>query len=205
MDSVAIWAMLAAIASALAAFISWMTAHTALKTARRQHSAALLADLTTGEVAAARNVIGSWLYGDHEQHSAICNPQLIEAYYVVAWALERLAVGRTALGAMRFGDRKAVKELDARLEWHVGEQAPNLRFIANYVKTINNKEVEGSLLSLERELPYLEISEDRLVSSCHAPGCWRQPGAEGVKPNELASRGPAVGVPTGSPADSVCS
>ena len=71
MDSVAIWAMLAAIGSAVAAFIGWMTAHTALKTARRQQSAALLADLTTGEVASARHTIGSWLYGSHEQHSPI--------------------------------------------------------------------------------------------------------------------------------------
>ncbi|MDN4643126.1 hypothetical protein [Arthrobacter sp. PsM3] len=185
MDSVAIWAMFAAISSAVAAFISWMTAHTALKTARRQHSAALLADLTMGEVAAARNVIGSWLYGSHEQHSPISKPELIRAYYVVAWALERLAVARTALGAMRFGDRKAVDELDARLKWHVEEQAPNLRFIANHVKTMDNKEVEGSLHSIQRELKYLETNVIRLVAPCDGPGCWRQPGFEGVRQNEL--------------------
>lgn len=145
MDSVAIWAMLAAVGSAVAAFVSWMTAHTALKTSRRQHSAALLADLTTGEVAAARDRIGSWLYGDHQQHSPITNPQLIHSYYVVAWALERLAVGRTALGAMRFGDKQALKELDARLLWHVREQGQNLRFVAKHVKTIDNDELEESL------------------------------------------------------------
>lgn len=180
MDSVAIWALLAAIASAVAAFVSWATAQAALKTSRRQHSAALLADLTTGEVAAARNVIGSWLYGSHEQHSVIGTPELIRAYYVVAWALERLAVGRTALGAMRFGDSKALDELDARLKWHVQEQTPNLRFIAKHVKTINNKEVEGSLRSIMRELEYFETDEDRLVQVCATLGCWRQPGAEGV-------------------------
>jgi hypothetical protein len=185
MDSVAIWAMLAAIGSAIAAFISWMTAHTALKTARRQHSAALLADLTTGEVASARNTIGSWLYGSHEQHSPISKPELIHAYYVVAWALERLAVGRTALGAMRFGDRKAVDELDARLSWHVKEQVPNLRFIANHLKTLDNKEMEGSLLSIQREIPPLQTNEMRRVRACDGPGCWRQPGMEGVMPNQL--------------------
>jgi hypothetical protein len=35
---------------------------------------------------------------------------------------------------MRIGDRKAIKELDERLRWHVEEQAQNLRFIAS-VKT----------------------------------------------------------------------
>lgn len=185
MDTVAIWAMLAAAGSAIAAFVSWMTAHTALKTGRRQHSAALLADLTTGEVAAARNVIGSWLYGSHEQHSPISTAELIRAYYVVAWALERLAVGRTALGAMRIGDRKAMKELDERLLWHVEEQAQNLRFIADYVKTMDNREVERSLKSIQREIPYLRPIGRRAVRPCYGPGCWRQRGADGVQPDQL--------------------
>lgn len=183
MDSVAIWAMLAAVGSAVAAFISWMTAHTALITGRRQHSAALLADLTTGEVATARNVIGSWLYGSHEQHSPISDPELIRAYYVVAWALERLAVGRTALGAMRIGDRKAMKELDGSLLWHVEEQAQNLRFIADHVK-MDNKEVERSLKSIQREIPYLRSGEIRVVRPCDGPACWRQLGATGVMPKQ---------------------
>jgi hypothetical protein len=185
MDSVAFWAMLAAVGSAVAALVSWMTAHTALKTSRRQHSAVLLADLTTGEVASARDRIGSWLYGTHEQHSSISNPDLVKAYYVVAWALERLAVGRTALGAMRFGDKQALKELDERIRWHVQEQAQNLRFIANYVKTIDNKEMEGSLRSIEKHIRYLEAPGDRLVKQCNAPGCWRQPGVEGVRPSDV--------------------
>jgi hypothetical protein len=166
MDSVAIWAMLAAIASTVAAFVSWLTAHTALKTARRQQSAALLADLTAGEVASARHTIGSWLYGTHEQHSPISNPELIRAYYTVAWALERLAVGRTALRVMRFGDTRAVDELDARLSWHVNEQVPNLRFIARHVGTIDDKEVEESLESIQREIPLLQNNDDRHVSVC---------------------------------------
>jgi hypothetical protein len=189
MDSVAIWAMLAAIGSAIAAFISWMTAHTALKAARRQQSAALLADLTTGEVASARHTIGSWLYGSHEQHSPISNPELIQAYYTVAWALERLAVGRTALRVMRFGDTRALDELDARLSWHVNEQVPNLRFVADHVGTIDNTEVEESLESIQREIPLLQNNEKRRVRVCDSPGCWRQPGADGVRPKELTVSG----------------
>ncbi|MBT2535417.1 hypothetical protein [Arthrobacter sp. ISL-69] len=180
MDSEAIWATLAAVASAIAAFVSWMTAHTALKTSRRQHSVGLLADLTTGEVAGARDRIGNWLYGTHDQHSRISKPELIQAYYVVAWALERLAVGRTALRVMRFGDKQALKESDARLLWHVEEQAQNLRFIANFVKTIDNREVEDSLRSIQKQIPYLQTSKTRSVSPCDTPGCWRRPGEEGV-------------------------
>ncbi|WP_159615328.1 hypothetical protein [Arthrobacter zhaoguopingii] len=187
MDSVAMWAMIAAVGSAVAALISWMTAHTALKTGRRQYSAALLADLTTGEVASARNVIGNWLYGGHEQHGRITESELIHAYYGVAWALERLAVGRTALGAMRFGDSRAMKELDQRLLWHVEEQAQNLRFIADRVKTMDNEEVEHSLVSIQREIPYLRTNKVRLVRPCGDPGCWRQPGADGVLPDQLTA------------------
>lgn len=161
--------MLAAIGSAVAAFISWMTAHTGLKTSRRQHSAALLADLTTGEVAVARDRIGSWLYGDHQQHSPIGDPQLIQAYYVVAWALERPAVGRTALGAMRLGDKEALKELDARVLWHVREQGQNLRFLARQLKSIDNDELENSLRSIQKHVPYLKPDEERLVRPCPAP------------------------------------
>ncbi|MET1089813.1 MAG: hypothetical protein ABWY04_22290 [Arthrobacter sp.] len=180
MDSVAIWAMLAAVGSAIAAFVSWMTANTQLKTSRRQHSAALLADLTTGEVAKARDRIGTWLYGSHEQHSNIHNHDLIQAYYVVAWALERLAVGRTALGVMRFGDTQAIKESDARLLWHVEEQAQNLRFIADHVKTIDNEEVEDSLRSIQKQIRGIETSKTRVLKPCDAPGCWRQPGNAGI-------------------------
>lgn len=130
-----------------------MTAHTALKTARRQQSAALLADLTTGEVATARHTIGSGLYGSHAQHSPISELELIRAYYTVAWALERLAVGRTALRVMRFGDAGAIDELDTRLSWHVNEQVPNLRFITNHFTTIDNMKMEESLQSIKREIP----------------------------------------------------
>ena len=129
LDTVAIWAMLAALGSAVAAFISWMTAHTALKTNRRQHSASLLADLTSGEVASARDRIGNWLYGDHKQHSPISKPELIHSYYVVAWALERLAVGRTALGGHAF--RGSAGGQGAGCEacsGHPQEQAPEPSF-----------------------------------------------------------------------------
>lgn len=179
MDTIAIWSMIAAMGSAAAAFTSWMTAHTALKTGRRQHSAALLADLTTGEVATARDTIGSWLYGTDEQHAPISKAELIRAYYTVAWALERLAVGRTALGAMRFGDKKATKELDQSLLWHVEEQARNLHFIAHHV-AMDNTEVERSLASIQKEIPYLTVKERRTVRQCGGPGCWRRPGVRGV-------------------------
>lgn len=84
---------------------------------------------------------------------------------------------------MRFGDRQAVKELDAKLLWHVQEQALNLLFIANHVETIDNNEVEDSLRSIQKQIPYLETDEVRLVRPCHEPGCWRQPGSAGVRTN----------------------
>ena len=54
-------------------------------------------DLTTGEVAEARNCLGTWRYGAAEQRRAVTDSQLIQAFYIVLWCLERMANGEQIL------------------------------------------------------------------------------------------------------------
>ncbi|MCQ1954146.1 hypothetical protein [Arthrobacter sp. zg-Y238] len=172
MDLMTSAAAAAALASAVAAFFSWMVAHNSMLAERRRYAASLQADLTTGEVAAARNVIGSWLYGPHVRHSQIEESELIQSYYTVAWAIERLAAGRSALGVLRFSDRRTIATFDKRIKWHVQEQARNLKILAQHIK-MDNGDLLQSLNALKEEIPDLDTSASSHSFICDAPDCRR--------------------------------
>lgn len=175
MDLPTFAALAAASASAIAAYFSWSVARSSLLTERRRYAAGLQADLTTGEVAAARNVIGTWLYGPHDRHSQIEEGELIQAYYTVAWAIERLAAGRSALGVLRFDDRRTIAAFDDRIRWHVQEQARNLKTVAERVQ-MDNAEVVNSLRALKKDIPDLDMDIHGHVFSCSTPECPRTAG-----------------------------
>ena len=182
MDFLTYTAAAAAFASA-AAYFSYRVARSSLRTERRRYAASLLGDLTTGEVAQARNVLGTWLYGPHERHSQVQESDLIQSYYTVAWAIERLAAGRSALGVLRFTDRRTVISFDARISWHVQEQAANLKTVARYI-SMDNAEVALSLQALKSEIPDLDMEGPAARTlTCDHAGCR----PAGRQPEELQS------------------
>ncbi|MFE3192605.1 hypothetical protein ACFXHA_26600 [Nocardia sp. NPDC059240] len=82
--------------------------------------------MTTGAVADARHVIGTRLYGDLAARSRV-EDRVIECYYVLLWAYERLATGADVLTRARYVE--ALEVLRKAVEWHSVEIAKNIRIL----------------------------------------------------------------------------
>ncbi|MEU1523957.1 hypothetical protein ABZ413_17325 [Nocardia rhamnosiphila] len=120
-----------ALVGAVFAAGSFVAARQAVATARgdtRRESLALAAelhrDLTTGEVAKARHVIGSKMYGNLPQRSAVAD-DVMESYYILLWAFERLAAGVEVL--RKANHHEALALLLTITEWHAKEIDQNIR------------------------------------------------------------------------------
>ena len=87
----------------------------------RQTGLALLQDLTTGEVAVARNFIGTYMYGDDGQIAHMTTSDLVREYYVLLWGIERNAEGYRALSKSR--QPRIAREFRASVNWHVVDTA----------------------------------------------------------------------------------
>lgn len=105
------WVALAAAAIALACLLAIVLlgyrgqrVRTDLELARSLH-----ADLTSGDVAAARVVLS--------RHDTAENADLRAAYFTLLWCFERIHVGRSTIGRTT----KAVRFLDESIAWHVRE------------------------------------------------------------------------------------
>jgi hypothetical protein len=76
-------------------------------------------DLTTGDVARARDVVTSYRYG-----SLAYDEQVRSAYFTLLWCFERVYQGRRSMLRSRGGSRArsaAVRFLDSAIGWHVAE------------------------------------------------------------------------------------
>lgn len=125
------WSALAGVSSTVLALAAVVVALLAFRSERRrarfEGARALHHDLTTGEVAAARKIVGSLHYGDFGSASSPADwSQALTSYFTLLWCFERIEAGRTALarGVVR-GERRdeAVDYLDALVAWHVAEYA----------------------------------------------------------------------------------
>ncbi|MFD9584885.1 hypothetical protein ACFWBM_09420 [Streptomyces sp. NPDC059980] len=125
------WSALAGVSSTLLALAAVAVALLAFRSehqrARFEGARSLHHDLTTGEVAAARKIMGSLHYGDFGSTSSPADvSQALTSYFTVLWCFERIEAGRTALarGVIR-GLRKdnAVDYFDTLVAWHATEYA----------------------------------------------------------------------------------
>lgn len=142
----AIVTVLLSVVSVLVSVLAWRQARAANEIAInvahreiRELAFGMHRDLTTGEVAEARNCLGTWRYGTAEQRREVTDSQLIQAFYIVLWCLERMANGEqilrqqqgvlTRLSAKR-GDADGARDLHRKsmehLRWHLRENVGNL-------------------------------------------------------------------------------
>ncbi|MEU6201410.1 hypothetical protein [Streptomyces sp. NPDC047061] len=126
------WSALAGVSStalALAAVVVALVAFRAEhRRARFETARALHQDLTTGEVALARRLVGSLHDGDFGSPARTNDwASTLTAYFTLLWCFERIEGGRTALlrGGVRSSPRSmdAVRYLDGLVAWHVAEYA----------------------------------------------------------------------------------
>lgn len=142
----AVVTVLLSVVSVLVSVLAWRQARAANEIAInvahreiRELAFGMHRDLTTGEVAEARNCLGTWRYGGAEQRLAVTDSRLIQAFYIVLWCLERMANGEqilrqqqgvlTRLSAKRGeadGTRDLHKQSMDHLRWHLRENVGNL-------------------------------------------------------------------------------
>ena len=92
----------------------------------RRAAADVLHVLTTGEVAEARNVLGTLRYGDEATVERLARPDVSRAYYSVSWAIERASLGFAQVGEAGSARSEIVHDLRESLRWHVTELVTNL-------------------------------------------------------------------------------
>lgn len=83
-----------------------------------------LADLTTGEVSRARDVVGTFIY-DERGAELVGWDDLIASYFQLSWALERSSAALYALGVSETNQRSAA----GAWAWHLQEIAWNVWLI----------------------------------------------------------------------------
>lgn len=99
---------------------------TDLESARQLHL-----DLTSGEVAKARQLFGTLRYGSELEKVAIRTDEALTAYFTILWCFERIAAGRRAILASQFSNRsgRALRFLDETTIWHLIEWRDGLPIV----------------------------------------------------------------------------
>lgn len=113
------------------AAIAWRSYRHVRRIGRRDAlklAADLHRDMTTGSVADARHVIGTSIYGSSEAKAAV-RSQVMESYYVLLWAFERLATGVEVL--VESENSEALAILRTAIDWHVAEVGKNILSLHN--------------------------------------------------------------------------
>jgi hypothetical protein len=86
----------------------------------------ILSDLTKGEVARARDVIGTLRYGTEKGWSALDYSDVINQYYILEWALERASYG---LKGLRPAGHKVQASMITAITWHIRELTTSLAML----------------------------------------------------------------------------
>jgi hypothetical protein len=116
-----------AVAATMASIISVQVARRLATHEFHQASLAILQDLTTGEVAEARDVLGTFMYGGEDAVRALSRTEVIRAFYTVSWCLERVARGYAAMDISR-SDK--IRDAFCRsVKWHSTELVTNLALV----------------------------------------------------------------------------
>lgn len=88
----------------------------------------LHADLTSGDVARSRDVLGTYRRSGQDPRDEDELQDVLNAYFTLLWCFERVLAGRNALQRRpRWNpDLPAVQFLDSMMHWHVEEWATSL-------------------------------------------------------------------------------
>jgi hypothetical protein len=179
------WSALAGVSSTVLALAAVVVALLAFRSehqrARFEGARALHHDLTTGEVAAARKIVGGLHYGDFGSGSGPADwSQALTSYFTLLWCFERIEAGRTALarGVARGKRRdKAIDYLDALITWHVAEYACGFAIARRKLSEVSSEEIsdDDSASGFGRLLIALQErgSVDRAyrAGTCPEAGC----------------------------------
>ncbi|MBP1160946.1 hypothetical protein [Rhodococcus sp. PvR099] len=118
--------LLSAFIAAGSALAAWLAYRNGLRMGRRdalKFAADLHRDMTTGAVADARHVVGTKRYGNSDARRSV-DARVIESYYVLLWAYERLATGVEVLKRAQY--EEALEVLRVSIAWHVAEVGKNI-------------------------------------------------------------------------------
>jgi hypothetical protein len=151
---VSVWAAISTIISLLAL----MTAM-AVFWAQRRHAHFELAcllhrDLTTGEVAEARDKLGTLLH-DPVRFTPDDLPEVRTAYFTLLWCFERIYLGRRVMVAGRVPSKRPLRLLDDLVTYQVRYWDENLPAIKQAIETLGDVKDERereALIKLIRDM-----------------------------------------------------
>ncbi len=126
----------------------WQRRHGDFDLARLLH-----ADLTSGEVARARDLLGALLRSpDTFRDDAL--PDVRTAYFTVLWSFERLYAGRRAIEDGGTASRRPLKFLDRLIRWPLAYWSENLPRVREVLEqrlgTVEDDQSIEALVELER-------------------------------------------------------
>ncbi|MDK8511592.1 hypothetical protein QP948_09365 [Corynebacterium bovis] len=164
---------------AITSFVAWFQ----LRRDKKKMIAETLTDVTTGEVAAARNIIGKVIYGDLANNPEDLNKAgVLHSHYVLTWAIERMAAQYKNNRFFNCGGNQFSETLD----WNVVEIVQNVhiiqRALAPTLKDESSKErldkvskeitahIEGFSFHLEHCLKDKECKARKNLAAIDRPG-----------------------------------
>lgn len=141
---------------------SYGLAKRADRVAVRTFGVEALRDITSGEVRWARNVFGTLRYGDPQSVSQFAKENVIDAYYVQVWAIDRCAVVRRLLEESK--NHKGVGFLIDSLNWNTGEVIHNLAVVRRVFEISDEDAWERVCFSAEQleSLKSLDVEEEEV-------------------------------------------
>ena len=101
-------------------------------------------DLTSGEVARARDLLGVLMHGTRAQISCLDKTDVRSAYLTLLWCFERILNGRRALvqGKLLRRRSRAVQFLDEALAWHLDYWAVAVDLVRPPLTALLGQEVD---------------------------------------------------------------
>lgn len=127
----------------------------------------LHADLTSGEVAEAREILGTIIYDPRritstgEESLQARYVKARTAYFTLQWCFERIQAGRNMIIAD--GDNMTCRYLDQIIEWHVFEWAKGLPIVKDAIE-----KVLGGLDDPESQKSFSMLCKDVLSATQRA-------------------------------------
>jgi hypothetical protein len=125
-------------------------------------------DLTTGEVAKARDVLGAIQHADEDVKGVVSNADAVESYFTVLWCFERIYAGEQTLrsDSNRLQDTvqltPALKFMYDSIHWHVDEW--------NYILDVIRQELESRLEGISLDDQHSSPKLSKLVEALKSAG-----------------------------------
>ena len=138
--------------------ISWRVYTYQRQQTHFQLALSLHRDLTTGEVAKARDKLGAIQHGNEDVKGPVSNADAVEAYFTVLWCFERIHAGERTLRShskrLQHPSKKtpALEFLYDSIHWHVEEWSSILDDLRRELE----RRLEGNTLEDEDSSPKLE-------------------------------------------------